>query len=75
MRGHNGDDHAPDIQAGDAYRTEQIKKKSTHESADNSQRDVGQKPWSRLLTILLPMNLAIKPSRTVASRRSASLLR
>jgi hypothetical protein len=48
-RSRNCDDHAPDVQAGNAGRPKKAKYKSTDKSADYSERDV--EPEALTLTI------------------------
>jgi hypothetical protein len=42
-RTHHRNDHAPNVQTGDARRTKSVEQKTAHESAHNSERDVEPK--------------------------------
>src|SRR5207248_6199693 len=45
----NCDDHAVKVEAGDAGRTEEIEQKTTHQGADDPQRDVEPKTLALLV--------------------------
>ena len=61
-RTNNCNYHAIDIETCYSRRAKKTEYNSSHNGADNAKGDASSKPWPCLLTILLPINPAMRPS-------------